>query len=455
VAPLPPATAGGPPDGSSARRSRKGWIVALTIVVILLMIAVTFAAISMSGDDEVTTAPGTIRLDAASSRGPDPFTADGAEHYDAEDIARLAPADRGQPGTDSDLDKALTRTGTQPGLYAGAQGEPSCDREALDRALRQDGAKRGAWASAEGIAASDVSEYLQRLTSGVLIEDTRVTNHTYRDGSATEVQSVLQAGTAVLIDRRGVPRVRCASGSPLTPPLDQGNDAGFDGDPWPDFDGGVSAITPGEPIDVFVLVDIGSRRPFSRPAGTEGERDQPITATTTTTETTTTTSSTTTSTSTTTTTTSTTTTTAPPRPTDITDAGAVSASSTWSGDYPADLAVDGDPTTSWFSQGPEVDPDGSVFTWRADGPEQIEEIVITGNGRHPELAEGFGFESVRIEVLAGDAVVFSESVGLPGTPDPTVTSRPGVTGDTVRLTFTGHEDPESGGFAELVVVALR
>ncbi len=49
----------------------------------------------------------------------------------------------------------------------------------------------------------------------MLRADTQVTNHGFRDARVTGFQSVLQAGTAVLVDNRGVPRVRCACGNPL------------------------------------------------------------------------------------------------------------------------------------------------------------------------------------------------------------------------------------------------
>jgi hypothetical protein len=39
----------------------------------------------------------------------------------------------------------------------------------------------------------------------ILQRDTRVTNHGFRNGRATPTQSILQAGTAVLVDEYGVP----------------------------------------------------------------------------------------------------------------------------------------------------------------------------------------------------------------------------------------------------------
>ena len=51
----------------------------------------------------------------------------------------------------------------------------------------------------------------------LLRADTRVTTFSLTDGAVTAQQAVLQAGTAVLVDERGLPRLRCASGSPLPP----------------------------------------------------------------------------------------------------------------------------------------------------------------------------------------------------------------------------------------------
>jgi hypothetical protein len=456
-APQPiPGPPPGPPPTPPEGKSRKGLVIALTIVAVLVMIGVTIAAIVMSNDDPAEPSANKILLVPANATGNDPFTANLAKDYDEDEVRGLTPVDHAAGG-EGDLGKTLELTGTQPGLYGGTLDESSCDRKAMIGSLDGDDAKRSAWASVQGIPPSDLTAYLEGLTPAVLLADTRVTNHGYSGGEATPYQAVLQAGTAVLVDDRGVPRARCAGGNPLTPPLDQGTDFAFSGSEWSGFDADrLVTIRPGEPTDVFVLVDIPTGRPFSRPAGSTGADDQPITGTTTTTaSTTTSTSTTSTSTSTTTTSTSTTSTTVAAAPTDVTDDGVVSASSTFSPNFPADLAVDGDPATSWFSQGVSADPNGSTFTWRTPDPELIQEITIVGNGRSPEFAENFGFESVRVEVLVGDDVAYTESFGLPGTPDPTVNARPRVVGDGVRLTFTGFENPDQGGFAELKIVALR
>jgi hypothetical protein len=113
----------------------------------------------------------------------------------------------------------------------------------------------------------------------VLTRDTRVTNHGFRDGEATQLQSVLQAGTAVLVDSRGVPRVKCGCGNPLLPPavIDQDLEVAWDGDPWPTFDPSVFVeVVVDVSVEVFVLVDLGGDKPFERPVGSSGELDEPL-----------------------------------------------------------------------------------------------------------------------------------------------------------------------------------
>src|SRR5207245_1194617 len=105
---------------------------------------------------------------------------------------------------------SLVVNGSRPGLYGGTQSVASCDVEKQIKFLVQDTAKGKAFAGALGIRQSQIPSYLRSLTSARLAWDTRVTNHGYKDGAPTSYQAILQAGTAVLVDNRGVPRVRCA-----------------------------------------------------------------------------------------------------------------------------------------------------------------------------------------------------------------------------------------------------
>ncbi|MCB1017655.1 MAG: hypothetical protein KDB10_21390, partial [Acidimicrobiales bacterium] len=105
---------------------------------------------------------------------------------------------------------------------------------------------------------------------------TRVTNHGFRDGRATTIQTVLQAGTAVLVDRQGVPRARCACGNPLTPPTAVSSRPTFRGPRWTGFDSArLTVIQVSVTVDIFVIVDLDTGDPFTRPPGTDGDDDQP------------------------------------------------------------------------------------------------------------------------------------------------------------------------------------
>lgn len=233
-----------------------------------------------------------IRLEPVAVATPDPFTASlaRAEAPPPETLQVPAAAVQALPPppartVTADLDTAgpppppRRVVGSVPGLYGGTQDEGSCDTEGLVRFLEAEPDKAAAWAAVFEIAPSEIRDYVATLTPVVLTRDTRVTNHGYRNGEATRLQSVLQAGTAVLVDARGVPRVKCGCGNPLLPPavIDQDLEVGWDGDPWPGFDPTVLVeVIVDVSVDVFVLVDLGGDKPFERPVGSTGDLDQPL-----------------------------------------------------------------------------------------------------------------------------------------------------------------------------------
>lgn len=107
------------------------------------------------------------------------------------------------------------------GPFGGSGSDLVCDRELLIRSLLADRTKLRAWAGVLGIEPTPraVSRYIRSLTPVTLTVDTRVTNHTFVDGRAVPLQSVLAAGTAVLVDKYGRPVVRCRCGNPLLEPI--------------------------------------------------------------------------------------------------------------------------------------------------------------------------------------------------------------------------------------------
>jgi hypothetical protein len=126
-----------------------------------------------------------------------------------------------------------TVSGDQVGLYGGSTNEAVCDRDKMVIFLEQHPAEAAAWRAAAGVA--DIEAYARTLSPVRLTYDTRVTNHGFENGEPKPFQSVLQFGTAVMVDNRGVPRVRCDSGSPLAEPKEDVNEE-FTGGGWPGFD---------------------------------------------------------------------------------------------------------------------------------------------------------------------------------------------------------------------------
>lgn len=112
-----------------------------------------------------------------------------------------------------------TYSAALPGLYGGTRNQRSCDANKLVAFLARNPSKAAAWASTLGIRASQISHYVSGLTPVLLRTDTRVTNHGYVNGVADPLQSVLEAGTAVFVDKYGQPVVKCYCGNPLTAPV--------------------------------------------------------------------------------------------------------------------------------------------------------------------------------------------------------------------------------------------
>ena len=185
-----------------------------------------------SSDTAATTstlAPTELVLEPAGTDGDDPFSAS---------VAIFATA----VVADATLAATPQVEGNQPGLYGGTQDQQTCDPAALVAFLEQDPDKAAAWASVLDITPAGIADYVATLTPVVLRVDTRVTNHGYANGVATPRQAVLQAGTAVLVDNTGAPRVRCSCGNPLLEPEPLGgtlptalaaNTVTLVGQPWP------------------------------------------------------------------------------------------------------------------------------------------------------------------------------------------------------------------------------
>lgn len=264
----PPGSSGG---GTPSQPPRRPWwksaprvAVLTTVVVAAVVLAVVF---SRSGGG--AGKGGEVFLQAAGKTGPEPFTQSTAKDSSAPPVS-AAPATEPAPAN-----AVRAVDGGAPGLYGGTRNISSCDVEQQIKALQAAPSKNTAFASVAGVGPSGVPAYLRALTPVQLRMDTRVTNHGYRDGAATSYQAFLQAGTAVLVDGHGVPRVRCACGNPLTPPVALQTTPKPTGDSWASYrSSNVVVVTPApQIINIFVIYDPAHDEWISRHRGDTGHHD--------------------------------------------------------------------------------------------------------------------------------------------------------------------------------------
>ena len=269
------------------RSNRKWWLIALAVV---LLVAVVGAGVVLHNVLSSKATGGELVLSGATDPGANPFMPPVAPPPPTS----TQPAPTLQPQGDGTTVATQPLPGDRDGLYGGILDNAEIDRDAmiafLDANLAQANAFIEAlntdatlyWSGGRALTVADIPIYLRELTPGLLRLDTRITNHGFDGRHFTTVQSVLQAGTAVLIDAHGVPRVRPYGGYPLTALVALRGEPKPVGTPWPGYHpGALAAIHPSAAaITSFVLIDVVTGHPFNRPAGTTGANDtlhsQPI-----------------------------------------------------------------------------------------------------------------------------------------------------------------------------------
>lgn len=251
---------GGGDGGKPWWRSAPRVAIIAAAVVAAVIITLVLTRPSGSSTSEVFAEP-------AASTGRDPVTKSSAN--DSSPSPSATP--KQSNGSHSEF------SGATPGLYGGTQNSSACDVEKQITYLTGSPTKNKAFAGVAGVAPGDVPRYLRSLTPVQLSYDTRVTNHGYRDGKTTEFQSVLQAGTAVMVDAYGVPRVRCKCGNPLTKPTAVKGDVKTVGATWPGYrSSNAVVVTPAKSkIKDFTLRNPQTGTWFKRPQGTTGTTDSP------------------------------------------------------------------------------------------------------------------------------------------------------------------------------------
>jgi hypothetical protein len=275
---------GGYPPGQPPRQKRRGLLVVLGLLVVAGVAAAAFVVLA-NQDDE----PEEVVLEPVGMAQADDFSG----NLDVGDAAGAAvavstvPADIPDPRTE-EVGTTLSGRhvqGGEPAVYGGSRDTQVCDASQLVAFLTDpaNSAKAEAWAGVLDVEVSGIADYVAGLTAVRLRFDTRVTNHGFRDGEATAFQSLLQAGTGVLVDDTGVPRVKCNCGNPLSRPapldgtsssdaLDLDGVAQNPDDAWDGLDPD-QAVTVGAapaPVTEVTLVDLDGGGLIERPVGSDG-----------------------------------------------------------------------------------------------------------------------------------------------------------------------------------------
>lgn len=270
VPPPPPGSAYPPGMPPPSRNRGLGTGIAIGAVVVLLLallggggyFVAKKIADSRSTDEvvNVTTEP--------VSTSSNPFT------------PPIPPA--GQTSTDVAVTNPVTTAnpvtvkGGNAGLFGGTQKASQCDKAKLIAFLNNNPDKAAGWARVQGITTTEIASFVNSQTQLILRSDTRVTNHGWENGQITAFQSVLQSGTAVLVNNYGMPTVKCYCGNPLTAPSNSSR-VTYKGPTWKGWN--PQSITIIEQnvtvINDFTVVNVYTGQPFGRPAGTDGAQDGP------------------------------------------------------------------------------------------------------------------------------------------------------------------------------------
>jgi hypothetical protein len=307
VPPPPPPIAGGPPPpppppfvptgtgppGPPPSGGRSTALIVIGVIVVFAIIAGTIigvVALTRDNSSDDDSATGEIFLEGASSEGTNPFGSLPGPAVSITTTSSTQTTMSTTPGSAS----ARSVSGGQRGLYGGSLTTGRCDPEAqiqflsnnrsianaFVNALNTDPTLR--WSGGTKVSREQISAYIRELTSVTLVSDTRVTNYGYSNNRATPRQSVLQAGTAVMVDRYGTPRIKCNCGNPLTAPVAIRTTPTYTGTQWPGFSpSNIVVVTQTTVIiDVFILVNLNGTGFIERTPGSTGIDVAPTTSTT-------------------------------------------------------------------------------------------------------------------------------------------------------------------------------
>lgn len=260
------APGNGTTGSSTARKHRRWWVIGAVAAAVVVVAAAVITGVAIGG----SSSSAALVLIPSSRPGPNPFTASVASSAPAvsDAVVRKSAQLRTTLPVASDTHIPVAG-GTTPGLYGGSGATHVCDPQRLVSFLQANPAKAAAWAQVLGIARSGIQGYVAKLTPVILNSDTLVENHGYRAGTATAFPAVLQAGTAVMVDATGTPRVKCNCGNPLSEPtLVTVSSTATTGNPWAGYSArSVISVRPGRASGELTLVDVGTGQTYAQQVG--------------------------------------------------------------------------------------------------------------------------------------------------------------------------------------------
>ena len=230
-----------PPPRNQPNPKRRFAIVGILLVVIAGLAAAAGLVLVNRGGDDVADEAQYVVMDSPTvtpvfeprdARGNDPFfpletqlltfqqeVEEEIENMvDEQVMAAEASGEENVTIEVPSFDVAELDAAVKTGLYGGTE-ENTCDPERLISFLIANPEIGEAWAAVQGIPFSAIPSYIRSLEVRVLAEPVNVLNHGYDPvtGAAYEIDTVLDAGTAVLVDENGDIRTRCYCGNPIKP----------------------------------------------------------------------------------------------------------------------------------------------------------------------------------------------------------------------------------------------
>ncbi len=187
----------------------------VSLVIAMVAVGLLTALVIRQQNDQ---ANGQVYLEAGGSVGVNPF------------VPPVVPrkAANGVPGRGVDDRK----TGDPETLISYLAAHPQA-AAAWVKALNSDPSL--SWSGGRRVDVQQIPAYLHELTPRSIDADLRVTDYQFFNGAAIAIQSILESGTIVLVDAKGVSRVRCASGNPLAPMIPLRMRPSYRGTPWSGF----------------------------------------------------------------------------------------------------------------------------------------------------------------------------------------------------------------------------